>query len=118
MDVRDIKTLLASKQFDFSRLPVHVSAFCTFISPWLRKGGFVQSQNTSFNYKETAARGYRLAVNDGFLDDVDKFIDEVQQLAGRKYFSKGRVPIFEIDGIALLGIAPVSYTHLTLPTKA
>jgi len=105
MDVRDIKALLANKQFDFSELPVHVSAFCAFVSPWLRKDGYTQCQDASINYRETAARGYRLAVNDGLTDDVEKFIDEVQQLAGRRYFSEGRVPIFEIDGIALLGIS-------------
>ena len=105
MNVRDIKTLLDVKQFDFSELPVHVSAFCTFVSPWLRKVEYIQSQDSSINYRDTAARGYRLAVSDGLADDVDKFIDEVQQLAGRKYFSDGRAPILEIDGIALLGIS-------------
>jgi len=105
MNIRDIKAVLANKAFDFSELPVHVSAFCTFMSPWLRRDGLENTKDSPVTYRETAARGYRLATNDGFSDDIEKFRNEVQQLAGRKYFSEGRVPIFEIDGIALLGIS-------------
>ena len=47
-----------------------------------------------------------------------RVFDEYQRLKPREYSNDIPVRILDIDDESLSRIGPVSYTHLTLPTKA
>jgi len=100
MDLSELKIALQSPLSTSLELPVHVLASCTFFSPWQRE--CIQDISIVETYQDIAAIGYLLAIEKG---DPAKFSTGVEQLSGRAYFTNGRAPRFEIDPIALLGVA-------------
>lgn len=105
MDLKSIKTAIAARDKETDQLPVHVHAFCAFISPWQRHRADMIPTDTGVVYQDIAAKGYKLASSSRAPNLEEEFREGVAQLSGRTYFAPGRVPRFEIDGIAMLGIA-------------
>ncbi len=105
MDFKSIKTAIALQADQMDRLPVHVSAYCAFVSPWQRSRVDDIATDTGVIYQNTAAAGYKLASFSKAPGLEEEFRAGVAQLSGRTYFAPGRAPRFEIDGIAMFGIA-------------
>jgi hypothetical protein len=111
MDISDLKNALSSPEADFESMPLHADAFCAFLisTRLARLNEISQSElafeGTSRHYSSVAAIGF--AISAGYNESalVTLFNDEIEHLRGRTFFAAGRVPRFEVDGIALLGIA-------------
>ncbi|MCY3984926.1 MAG: hypothetical protein OXE85_13550 [Roseovarius sp.] len=111
MDLKAVKSALATQSDEMNKLPAHVAAFCSYISPWQRSQEQMIATDHSLNYQNTAAIGFRLAAG---LDEPNlgnAFSKGATQLAGRKYFTRNRAPRFEIDAVAMLGMA-IGYTAI------
>ncbi|MGH1478964.1 MAG: hypothetical protein ACRBM6_09635 [Geminicoccales bacterium] len=102
MDLVELKSALAAAPFQMGDLPAHVTALCEFISPWQCGDAGGEAIEANGTYQSTAAMGYALAAGKG---SESTFLTGAEQLAGRVYFTRGRAARFEIDGVALLGIA-------------
>ena len=70
--------------------------------------------------KETSAYVPKLLVLSELIKDPSSFGVTLPSIANRPYFTKietpGQVDLMQAADLA--GMTPVSYTHLTLPTKA
>ena len=107
MKLRDLIETFVIDAAAYEALPVHVAAFCRYLIPsdhdrlddhaWLADG--------SWNYQEIAAAGYALAGGSSQDGSVAAFKGAIAQLSGRTFFAEGRTPRFEVDGVALLGVA-------------
>jgi len=91
-------------------LPSHVAAF----EAWAlsrpdelrsRVSDAISADGQQRHPEHIAAMGYAAAA--GLLTDAEKALltEDLTQLGGRAFFASGRPPRFEIDGVALLGIA-------------
>lgn len=110
LNLLDIRAALESKVRDVGELPCHVGAFSSWITA--DEDGLVKYVRQAYEFEgqarrpeHVAALGYGAAA--GLLKDQELAVltDEVAHLAGRDFFSPGRPPRFEVDGIALLGVA-------------
>lgn len=104
MNLASIKYSLASVTEISAVMPSHVAAFCLFISPWqkeLSSADFHLEQGTT-EYQSCAANGFLLITGN---DNKAAFLAGAEHLAGRTYFTGTRAARFEIDGVALLGVA-------------
>ncbi|HPE29934.1 MAG TPA: hypothetical protein PLV61_02005 [Parvularculaceae bacterium] len=107
MLIRELEKALCLDDEAYEEAPIHVGAFCAFVikadRARLLKLRF--SESGARPYQETAAIGYRL--KSGNYDEVLKsaFLIDMEQYSGRTYFADGRAARFELDAIALLGIA-------------
>lgn len=110
VNLSDIRTSLEMQVEKTRDLPTHVGAFKAWLKGddhELRKcvdvalGIPVQARHT----EHVAALGF--GAHGGLLkpDETQIMSDEIELLSGRTFFAKGRTPRFEIDGIALLGVA-------------
>ena len=105
MDLATLKRSLAQIPQPLSELPVHVEACCKFISAWRGNAANGAVLSIPRSYQETAALGFQLASGGVEPGLANVFLESTSQLSGRTYFGTGRVARFEIDGVALLGIA-------------
>ncbi|MCY4213496.1 MAG: hypothetical protein OXF68_07715 [Gammaproteobacteria bacterium] len=107
MKIGDLARCLALDANDYEGLPVHVAAFCSYLIQQdnERLDAHSSLRGDDQSYQKVAAAGYALAKRS--FDDpvVGSFKAALEHLAGRTYFVEGRVPRFEIDSIALLGVA-------------
>lgn len=106
----DIRATLESQVAAAATLPCHVAAFCAWVlanHEQLRR----QVDDTASipapgrHPEHVAALGFGAAA--GLLDDAQRhlIIDDLAHLAGRSFFASGRPLRFEVDGVALLGVA-------------
>jgi hypothetical protein len=109
VNLNDIRTTLVSELAKGKGLPCHVGAFCTWIisddgALRQRVDEALALKGQMFRPEHIAALGYGAA--SGLLTDEEYNLlrDEIVRLSGRAFFSPGRPPRFEIDGIALLGV--------------
>lgn len=107
MKLGDLDTTLIIEPDVYHALPPHVAAFCSYLvhsdQKWLDQHATLSGDSQP--YQHIAAAGYALArepSRDG-LDSV--FKRAFEHLSGRTFFAQGRPPRFEIDSIALLGVA-------------
>ena len=57
------------------------------------------------SYQQIAAAGYALARDPSRCGLVAAFKGAFEHLSGRTFFAGGRTPRFEVDGVALVGVA-------------
>lgn len=101
MDLASIKRSIY-RDWEAEHVPLHVLAFCRFVSPKLRSELTLDLVESSVMYQQTAISGFKMACGEG---GEEQFLDGADQLSGRTYFAAGRTERFAIDGIALLGVA-------------
>lgn len=105
MDISAIKSALTPGYMGSADLPSHVHACCAFLSPWLEVSAVSETDISGGTYRDVAAKGFALALDVGKDDLKASFFEGVQRLSGRTFFVPGRAPTFEVDGVALLGVA-------------
>ncbi|WP_169543597.1 PD-(D/E)XK nuclease domain-containing protein [Sneathiella aquimaris] len=111
MNIQDLKNTITQNMNAIEKEPIHVEAFCAFLNSCRRTrlqeiGTLEMESNVSQRpYVNVAAIGYALAGKIYDNDLVQLFISETTQLSGRTFFGRGRTLRFEIDGIALFGVA-------------
>lgn len=105
MNLAALKSSLTTRLQSLSELPAHISACCRFLSPWQNNVSGPADLNSPNSYSQTAAIGFQLTAGNAEDDLLAAFRQGASQLAGRTYFSSGRAARFEIDGVALLGLA-------------
>lgn len=111
MKVLDLKQGLTPHPSVFDALPVHVAAFCALMvrDERARLAELVQAglalDEQQRHYDVAASLGYALASGERAEALVEGFRADAARHGGRKFFAPGRVPRFEVDGIALLGVA-------------
>lgn len=101
MDIAGIKRTIYGGWGD-EGVPPHVLAFCRLVSPKLRAAPAHETKPVGVPYQQTAINGFNLTLGQ---DDETKFLDGVEHLSGRSYFTGGKAERFAIDGVALLGVA-------------
>ncbi|MCB9972641.1 MAG: hypothetical protein H6847_14115 [Hyphomonas sp.] len=111
MDIASIKQALRQPCVEADRLPVHIDACCRYLSPWPKPSCEIEGIESDGSYRRIAAIGFALAQNRQSETLKKAFIEGTQQLAGRVYFTLGRAPTIEVDGVALLGLA-IGYNAL------
>lgn len=107
MKLSDLRASFVIEAEEYETLPVHVAAFCSYLilGDNDRLQYHVSLAEDSQSYQTIAAAGYALAKDlsrDGF---VAAFKTALEHLSGRTFFAEGRTPRFEVDSIALLGVA-------------
>ena len=107
MKLGDLLATLVIEPDAYQALPPHVAAFCGYLIPDDR--GKLETHASlsqdSYVYQEIAAAGYTLAKDNTRNALVAAFEDAFEHLSGRIFFAEGRTPRFEVDGVALLGVA-------------
>ena len=107
MRIGDLARCLALEASDYEALPIHVAAFCSYLIQRdnERLDAYSSLRGDDQSYPKIAAAGYALAKRSFDDSVVGSFKAALEHLAGRTYFADGRTPRFEIDSIALLGVA-------------
>ena len=107
MTLKDLNEAFVIDAAAYEALPDHVAAFCRYLIPRDRDGldGHASLPDGSWNYQKIAAAGYALAGGSSQDGCVAAFKDAVTRLSGRTFFAVGRTPRFEVDGVALIGVA-------------
>lgn len=107
MKLRDLDATLVIEPVVYRGLPPHVAAFCNYLIPGdrerLSEHASLAGDNQS--YQQIAAGGYALAMDPCRAGLVAEFKSAFEHLSGRTFFSEGRTPRFEVDSVALLGVA-------------
>jgi hypothetical protein len=110
LNLTDFRHTLEAKLQSAGALPCHVGAF----SAWLLSqeqelrtcaGEAAAFHGQSRHPHHVAALGYGVAANVLGEPEVKQLAADLVHLGGRTFFTPGRPPRFEIDGIALLGVA-------------
>lgn len=106
----DIRATLESQVTGAEKLPCHVAAFCAWVladHEQLRRhvGNAASIPAPGRHPEHVAALGFGAAA--GLLADAQRHLitDDLAHLAGRSFFVSGRPLRFEVDGVALLGVA-------------
>lgn len=107
MLIGDLQKALFLGDEAYERVPVHVAAFCGFVvkADHARLMSLRLTKTGTRPYQETAAIGYRLAAGDDDGKFKSAFLSDMEHYSGRTYFADGRAARFELDAIALLGVA-------------
>ena len=107
MRLGDLDASLVIEPEVYRDLPPHVAAFCSYLIPGDRERLNEHASLTGDNqsYQQIAAAGYALARDPAMADLVAGFKAAFEHLSGRTFFAEGRTPRFEVDGVALLGVA-------------
>lgn len=116
MDVAAIKTALRSEEAGSDDLPPHIYACSAYLSSRLDEADFSAPDSLDGTYRSIAAKGFALALDESNDELKASFLDGVRQLSGRVFFAPGRAPTFEIDGVALLGVA-TGYVAANAPAQ-
>jgi hypothetical protein len=91
-------------------LPIHVRAFCAWMTRDRAALARAVAESISFtgqmrHPEHIAALGYGARARQLVSADAPLLDAEIKRLSGRAFFAQGRPLRFEIDGIALLGVA-------------
>ena len=107
MKLGDLNASLVIDMDVYQALPPHVAAFCSYLIPGdhdrLDDHDSLAADNQS--YQAIAAAGYALARDPSRNELVAGFKGAFEHLSGRTFFAEGRTPRFEVDSVALLGVA-------------
>lgn len=108
---REIRQSLVDAYEAQASLPSHVDAFAA----WATRGELgsmddalkksLSADGLARRPEYCAALGYAIHSGTKEKGAIDLFKTDVEQLSGRRFFEPGRPPAFEIDGVALLGVA-------------
>ena len=116
MKLGDLLATLVIEPEAYQALPRHVAAFCNYLIPddqaKLEAHGSLSGDSQV--YQEIAAAGYALAIDNTRNALVAAFDEAFDHLSGRIFFAGGRTPRFEVDGVALLGVA-LGASALSIP---
>ena len=107
MKLDNLKASLVIEEDDYRALPPHVAAFCSYLiqGDHVRLGQYASLAVDSQSYQQIAAAGYALSRNPSKAGLAAAFEEAFGHLAGRTFFADGRTPRFEVDSVALLGVA-------------
>lgn len=105
MNISDIKAALFSPRSQAEDLPIHFTACCRFLNCTSASEASNLYEHSDKTYRTTAALGFELVTGKTNSSLRTLFLEGVQQLSGRVLFGSGKVPTFEMDGVALLGVA-------------
>ncbi len=111
MNISDLRSTLTPSPGALDGLPDHVAAFCAVmigdreadLAQIAKKAVIAHRQQTHSD--SVATLGFALI---GGIEDegvTEAFRDGADQLSGRRFFGDGKAAGFEVDGIALLGVA-------------
>ena len=118
MKVAALKSSLALTNEKYSSLPAHVAAFCAYLIAddvgQLKKYANLAADEQG--YQKIAAAGFVLARDPENEQLAIAFGACVTHLSGRTFFADGRAPRFEVDAVALLGVA-LGISVIALPQK-
>lgn len=110
VELTDIRSSLVSQLGKQNELPCHVSAFSGWVTS--DESSLRESAKKATGYtgqarhpEHVAALGYAAAARLLNSSEVDLLRDEISHLSGRAFFASGRPLRFEVDGLALLGVA-------------
>jgi hypothetical protein len=110
LELTDIRNALRSQLHSAMAMPSHVAAFCGWIAADAEQLRRAIDESINFtgqarHPEHVAALGF--GAHAGLLStaQLQILLDEVHHLGGRAFFSPGRPPRFEVDGIALLGVS-------------
>ncbi len=107
MNLGDLDATLVIEPSVYRALPPHVAAFCSYLvhsdRKWLEQHATLTGDGQP--YQQVAAAGYALARDPSRDGLVSVFNGAFEHLSGRTFFANGRTPRFEVDSIALLGVA-------------
>ena len=107
MKLSDLDASLVVETDAYRALPPHVAAFCNYLIPGDRDrlDDHASLAGDCQSYQAIAAAGYALARDPSRDGLVAAFKGAFEHLSGRTFFAAGRTPRFEVDSIALLGVA-------------
>ena len=107
MKLADLDASLVIERDIYPALPPHVAAFCGYMIPGdcERLVEHASLAGDSHSYRQIAAAGYVLARDPSRGGLAAAFKGTFEHLSGRTFFAEGRTPRFEVDGVALLGVA-------------
>ena len=107
MKLSDLDATLVIEPDAYRTLPPHVAAFCSYLIPndLERLNAHASLAGDSQSYQQIAAAGYALAKDPSGAGLVGRFKAAFEHLSGRTFFAEGRTPRFEVDSVALLGVA-------------
>lgn len=110
IDLLDIRNTLRTRHERHPRPPLHVAAFAAWIlsdNIALRAAidAALEGDRQSHHPEQIATLGYGRAAGIVTAVETEVFNANIEQLKGRTFFVSGRPPRFEVDGIALLGVA-------------
>ena len=107
MKLGDLDATLVIEPDVYSALPPHVAAFCSYLIPSdsERLDELASLAGESQSYQQVAAAGYALARDPSSGGLAATFQGAFEHLSGRTFFAEGRTPRFEVDSVALLGVA-------------
>ena len=107
MKLSDLDASLVIETNAYRALPPHVAAFCNYLIPRDRDrlDDHASLAGDCQSYQAIAAAGYALAKDPSRDGLVAAFNSAFEHLSGRTFFAAGRTPRFEVDSIALLGVA-------------
>ncbi|MCU1340507.1 MAG: hypothetical protein JWO19_6088 [Bryobacterales bacterium] len=110
LELADIGNALRLRLLSATPMPCHVVAFSSWIAADSARLQAVVEESLGFtgqarHPEHVAALGF--GAHAGLLSNaqLQTLRDEVEHLGGRAFFSPGRPPRFEVDGIALLGVS-------------
>ncbi len=124
MNLSAVKSELLITEDEYDRLPIHVAGFCAFmikqdrnrLLSLVRVDGGQPDEMAA--YPVVACLGYSIAADMATDGDLARFRQGFQHLSGRTFFAEGRVPRFEIDGFALLGVSlGIKRAHVPDPER-
>jgi hypothetical protein len=110
LELPDIRNALRLRLLSSASMPCHVMAFSGWIVADAVQLEAAIKESSSFTGQarrpeHVAAFGYGARAGLLSNDQLQIFFDDVRHLGGRAFFSPGRPPRFEVDGIALLGVS-------------
>lgn len=110
MNLIELKNALTVAIEDLDRKPSHMAAFCAFMVPELAVANEthknrIEQAGGAFQYGDAACLGFMFKFDHVPEDLTEAFREEVYNLSGKKYFSSAKAARFELDAIALLGVA-------------
>ena len=107
MKLSDLNATLVIEPDAYGALPPHVAAFCSYLilGDRDRLDDHASLAGDCQSYQAIAAAGYALAKDPSRDGLVAAFKGAFEHLSGRIFFAAGRTPRFEVDSIALLGVA-------------
>lgn len=107
MKLHDLDASLVIDGTIYQALPPHVAAFCSYLihGDRAQMNEHASLTGDSQSYQQIAAAGYMLARDPSKTELLAAFKGAFEHLAGRTFFAESRTPRFEVDSIALLGVA-------------
>ena len=107
MKLSDLDATLVIEPYVYRALPPHVAAFCSYLIPgdYERLDEHASLAEDSQFYQQIAAAGFALARDPSRGGLVAAFKGAFEHLSERTFFAEGRTPRFEVDSVALLGVA-------------